>query len=126
MPREPASTKGISVRGYTCLAMSGTRSERRAAKRMFFGCEVECLGPQPDPLRPQMRDLSSTGAFIESATPVAQGTRLTLRFQLPAREVMIAAEVARCTPDGLGVRFVELSEADQRLIDDAVAQAGEI
>lgn len=73
-----------------------------------------------------MRDLSSTGAFIESTTPVAQGTRLALRFQLPGREVMIAAEVARCTPDGLGVRFVELSETDQRLIDDAIAQAGEI
>ncbi len=105
--------------------MSGTRSERRAAKRIALGCEVECLGPQPDPLRPQMRDLSSTGAFIESATPVAEGTRLALRFQLLGREVMLAAEVARRTADGLGVRFVELSEADQRLIDEAVAQADE-
>jgi hypothetical protein len=105
--------------------MSGTRSERRTAKRIAFGCEVECEGPQPDPIRPQMRDLSSSGAFIESATPVDLGTRLALRFQLPGGEVMIAAEVARRTPDGLGVRFVELSARDQGLIDDAVARAAD-
>jgi hypothetical protein len=72
-----------------------------------------------------MLDLSSTGAFIESTTPVAPGTRLALRFQLPGGEIMLAAEVARCTPRGLGVRFVDPSPADQRLIDDAVRRAGE-
>lgn len=102
------------------------RSERRAAQRVAFGCEVECEGPQPDPIRPQMRDLSATGAFIESATKVALGTRLALRFQLPGGDVMIAAEVARATSDGLGVRFVELSELDQRLIDDAILRAGDL
>ncbi len=102
------------------------RSERRAAQRVAFGCEVECEGPQPDPIRPQMRDLSATGAFIQSATPVALGTRLALRFQLPGGDVMLAAEVARTTQDGVGVRFVELSELDRRLIADAIARAGEM
>jgi hypothetical protein len=102
------------------------RSERRAAQRVAFGCEVQCEGPHPDPIRPQMRDLSATGAFIESATPVAVGTRLALRFQLPGGDVMLAAEVARSTPQGVGVRFVELSDPDQRLIDDAVARAAEL
>jgi PilZ domain len=99
------------------------RSERRQARRVAVGCEVECEGPQPDPIRPLMRDLSSTGAFIESATPVAPGTRLALRFVLPAGEVMLAAEVARCVAGGVGVRFVDLSEPEQRLIDDAVSRA---
>lgn len=101
------------------------RSERRSARRVAFGCEVECEGPQPDPVRPQIRDLSSTGAFIESATPVTEGTRLVLRFQLPGGEVMLAAEVARRAPNGVGVRFVDVSEQDQRLVDDAVARASE-
>lgn len=101
------------------------RSERRSARRVAFGCEVECEGPQPDPIRPQMRDLSSTGAFVESGTPVALGTRLALRFQLPGGEVLLAAEVARQTPEGLGVRFVDLSERDQRLIDEAIAAASD-
>lgn len=92
---------------------------------MAFGCEVECEGTQPDPIRPLMRDLSRSGAFIESMTRVVEGTRLALRFQLPDGEVLIAAEVARCTAEGLGVRFVELSPRDQRLIDDAVARAAE-
>ncbi len=100
------------------------RSERRAAQRVAFGCEIECEGPNPDPIRPRMRDLSTTGAFIESATPVPIGTRVTLRFVLPAGEVVLAAVVARTTPEGCGVRFVDLTEADQRVVDDAVERAG--
>jgi hypothetical protein len=57
---------------------------------------------------------------------VAEGTRLALRFQLPGGEVMVAAEVARRSPNGMGVRFVEVSERDQRLVDDAVGRAAEI
>lgn len=101
------------------------RSERRSARRVAFGCEVECEGPQPDPVRPQLRDLSSSGAFIESATPVTEGTRLVLRFQLPGGEVMLAAEVARRAPNGAGVRFIDVSQRDQQIVDDAVSRASE-
>lgn len=102
------------------------RSERRAAERVAFGCEVECEGSQPDPIRPRMRDLSATGAFIESTTPVALGTRLALRFQLPGGDVLLSAEVARTTADGVGVRFVELTAPDQRLIEDAIARSADL
>lgn len=94
--------------------------ERRGARRIEYVCEVECEGETPDPVRPTMRDLSVTGAFIESATPVREGVHLTLRFLLPAGEITLAGEVARRTEAGMGIRFLALTDEQRRLIEDAV------
>jgi hypothetical protein len=98
--------------------------ERRGARRIEYSCEVECEGPWPDPIRPRMRDLSLTGAFIESSARPQQGVRLTLSFVLASGELSVAAEVARLTDTGMGVRFVDLTETQQAVIDAAVAAGG--
>jgi hypothetical protein len=85
---------------------------------------VECEGPWPDPIRPSMRDLSATGAFIESSTRPQEGVRLMLAFVLPSGEISVAAEVARLTGTGIGVRFVELTQGQQAAIEAAVAAGG--
>ena len=96
--------------------------ERRGAKRIEYFCEVECEGPLPDPIRPRMRDLSATGAFIEPGTRAEEGVRLLLRFVLPSGEISVNAEVARVTETGMGVRFLDLTEGQQALINGAIAE----
>ncbi|MFI5183516.1 MAG: PilZ domain-containing protein [Vicinamibacteria bacterium] len=98
--------------------------ERRGARRIEYSCEVECEGPWPDPVRPRMLDLSATGAFIESSTRPHEGVRLMLLFALPSGEISVAAEVARVTATGIGIRFVELTQGQMAAIDAAVAAVG--
>jgi hypothetical protein len=99
--------------------------ERRGAQRIEYVCEVECEGAVPDPVRPRMRDLSATGAFIESSAPAPEGVRLRLRFLLPSGEIAVSAEVARIADLGMGVRFLGLTEDERRLIEAAVAEEAE-
>jgi hypothetical protein len=94
--------------------------ERRAAKRIFYLCDVECEGGAPDPIRPRMRDLSVTGAFIEASTLVPLGTRLLLRFSVPAGEIAVTAEVVHHRDPGMGVRFLEMDESQRAAIEEAV------
>jgi hypothetical protein len=96
--------------------------ERRGAKRIEYSCEVECEGPLPDPVRPRMRDLSATGAFIEPGARAQEGARLLLRFGLPTGEISVNAEVARVTGTGMGVRFLDVTESQQAIIDAAIAE----
>jgi hypothetical protein len=96
--------------------------ERRGAKRIEYSCEVEIEGPLPDPIRPRMRDLSATGAFIEPGTRAKEGVRLLLRFVLPSGEVSLNAELARVTESGMGVRVLDVCEAQQALIAAAIAE----
>jgi aryl-alcohol dehydrogenase-like predicted oxidoreductase len=99
------------------------RPDRRAARRIDYVCDVECVSGAPDPLTPRLRDLSTTGAFIESETSVPLGTRLTLRFGLPSGELVLLAEVVRHQAPGMGVRFLDLTEAQQSALDLAVVCA---
>jgi hypothetical protein len=96
--------------------------ERRGARRIEYSCEVECEGASPDPIRPRMRDLSATGAFIESSTPVRPGVHLMFSFVLPSGRIFLTAEVVRLADGGMGVRFLDLTESQQHLIDAAVAE----
>jgi aryl-alcohol dehydrogenase-like predicted oxidoreductase len=100
-------------------------SDRRGARRVFYMCDVECESGAPDPLTPRMRDLSATGAFIESETPVPLGTHLTLRFTVPAGELLLAAEVVRHKPPGMGVRFSALTDSQRAALEAAVESGAE-
>lgn len=103
--------------------MTASTHERRTAKRISYMCDVECEGGAPDPIKPRMRDLSATGAFVESDSLVAEGTRLVLRFALPSGEISVTAEVVRPQRPGMGVRFVGLTEQQRTAIEEAVARA---
>lgn len=97
--------------------------ERRAARRVAFACEALCEGPYPDPLQPRLRDLSLTGAFLETRTALAVGSRLTLRFPVAGGEALASAEVVRATAEGVGVRFMEIAPGGEPLIESAIADA---
>jgi len=72
------------------------------------------------------RDVSRGGMFVDTRDPLPIGSEITLRFHLgddgPIVEAL--AEVKyHVTKLGMGVRFLELSAADRKRIDDYVAKA---
>ena len=104
-------------------AMAYDGRERRAAVRALYMCDVECHGAGPDPVRPLVRDISTTGAFIETTTSLDIGQSLGLRFSTPSGEVVVEAEVARTVAEGVGVRFVSLSDELSAVLARMVAEA---
>ncbi len=76
-------------------------------------------------------NISALGIFIRTTSPLAVGTRLTLRFSpSPAQESFVLqgivqwlneSSAARSTLNpGMGVRFVDLSPEDRERIVDVV------
>ena len=67
-------------------------------------------------------NLSHSGAFLRQAIPYAVGTHATVRILLPddGPAIVCAAEVANI-PDskevGMGLKFLDITEKDQRRID---------
>jgi len=59
-----------------------------------------------------LRDLSETGAFIQTQQRFTKGTILSLRFQLPFSAHLISATVIvrhRRETSGVGVQFLDLA-----------------
>ena len=74
-------------------------------------------------------NLSRTGAFLQRAIPYAVGTRARLRILLPddGPPISCTAEVATipdATAVGMGLRFVDMDEQDQRRIEAFAAGVG--
>lgn len=83
--------------------------DRREAKRISYLCEVVCEGVGLSRLATRINDLSMTGAFIDSLTCYAPGTRLRLRFHVKDVLIETAAEVRYTMPQmGMGVCFLAL------------------
>lgn len=76
-----------------------------------------------------LTNISRSGAFIRTRDPWPVGSRLRLRFTVMADDPEIlegVAEVVRVSesPRGMGVEFVELSEASKQIIDRVLAKRG--
>lgn len=77
-------------------------------------------------------DLSGTGLFLVTRRTVGVGTQIHLDFELPTGPVQAVGEVrwvgaaAGERGQGLGIRFLRLSAASARAIDQALgADPGE-
>ncbi len=77
----------------------------------------------------ELRDLSVSGAFLESKGPVPVGTSLQLDLVLGPETIRVTAVVARVQepswagPGGVGVHFEELDDAGRALIEQHVDEA---
>lgn len=77
----------------------------------------------------EVRDLSASGAFLETKGPVPVGTELDLDLELGTFTAAVKAVVVRIQepawtgPGGVGVRFVELDDAARAAIVRHVAEA---
>ncbi len=60
-------------------------------------------------------DLSADGAFLRTPAAVAPDVRLRLSLEIPTdpRPIPLTARVVRSSPDGIGVRFEEVSARDR-------------
>ena len=72
-------------------------------------------------------NISALGIFIRTTSPLAVGTRLTLRFSpSPAEESFVLQGIVQWLNErsmlnpGMGVRFVDLSADDRERIVDVV------
>jgi Tfp pilus assembly protein PilZ len=89
------------------------------ARRFYVSLELVCQhGDQV--VTGTTRDISRSGLFIRTSTPVAAGTSVQLRLLPPALPpIELGCVVARVAKDGMGVRFVsgsdEAKEALRRL-----------
>lgn len=86
-------------------------SNQRDAVRVPKMLEIEYSADCP-PIRTRMQDLSETGLFLESHFPLAVGTLIDLRFDLPdgnPETIACRARVRNVDPMvGLGVEFVDM------------------
>ena len=99
--------------------MSGDRRVRvQRDERVIINREFESV---EEFIREYVTNLSRSGAFIRSKTPLPVGTRCNLRFTVIMDEletIQGIGEVVRVSssPSGMGVVFTELSEHSQDLI----------
>lgn len=74
----------------------------------------------------KVTDLSGTGLFLVTTTFLPTGKQVHLEFELPTGAVEAVGEVrwiarGNDVPEqGLGIRFLRLSAASARVIDDAI------
>ena len=65
-----------------------------------------------------IQDISAGGAFIETRMPFRAGQDVSLSFPLPdyQKYIVINGEVARVTPEGIGVKFKMVNQDQEGMI----------
>jgi len=75
-----------------------------------------------------IQDISPTGVFIETSESFPMGQEILMSFSFPEREdsFKMSGEIARITPEGIGVKFKYESQVLQDIIEDFVAKMKEL
>jgi hypothetical protein len=74
-----------------------------------------------------LRDVSETGAFVESEAPIPVGTALELALEIESAQTRVVAEVVRiqepdwARPGGVGLTFRDLESATRLHLANYVA-----
>lgn len=97
---------------------------RRSDDRVTINQEFESFDAF---IEEYVTNLSRTGAFLKTRSPLAVGTKVNLRFTVLHDEMEFiegVGEVVRVQddPPGVGVVFSELSPASQAVLDRLLAQ----
>jgi hypothetical protein len=97
--------------------MTSGQEKRRQAKRFTYVCEARYETPGRLSID-RITILSTTGAWIETSNPPAEGTILTLYFTAGLMDVTTQAKVAYRLPGkGMGVAFQNLSPLHRKAIE---------
>jgi hypothetical protein len=93
--------------------------ERRATTRI--PCVADAFVEEAPRSSERISDLGAGGAFVETTCGLPAGSRLTLVFRLPEREIRVSAEVRHTIPHiGAGVCFLDLGASDRSSIERIV------
>jgi uncharacterized protein (TIGR02266 family) len=98
--------------------------DKRTAQRVTINKEFESFDAF---IQEYVTNISRSGVFIKSATPLAVGTRVNLRFTVIMEDIETIegiGEVVRVEkdPPGMGVVFRELNAYSKDLIDKLLTQ----
>jgi Tfp pilus assembly protein PilZ len=101
-----------------------SESDKRAGERVTINKEFESFDAF---IQEYVTNISRTGVFIKSQTPLAIGTRVNLRFTVIMDDIETIegiGEVVRVEkdPPGMGVVFRELSTFSKDLIEKLLVQ----
>ncbi len=100
--------------------MDGT--ERRRSKRVAYFCEAVLEGIDVARSAVRLADLSVDGVFVDTRTVLPPGVVANLRFTLNGVEIRTIAEVRYSMAGmGMGLRFLDLADADRQAIATYVA-----
>ena len=104
--------------------MSDTSDDKRNNQRVTINKEFESFDAF---IQEYVTNISRTGVFIKSTTPLAIGTRVNLRFTVIMDDIETiegVGEVVRVEsdPSGMGVVFRELNAYSKGLIDKLLTQ----
>jgi hypothetical protein len=101
--------------------------ERRHTTRYNFGAiaEVIDLGSRTEFVA-ITRDLSLSGCFIKTTTPLAEGAEIRVRITSSGEDFAAIGKVTRnLTPVGMGIEFVEIAPNDQAITRDESSPSAE-
>src|SRR6202789_2603835 len=101
-----------------------SESDKRGDERVTINKEFESFDAF---IQEYVTNISRTGVFIKSSTPLEIGTRVNLRFTVIMDDIETIegiGEVVRVErdPPGMGVVFRELSTYSKGLIDKLLTQ----
>lgn len=99
--------------------------ERRALPRAHP--EQPVYVDYPD-MRPRVRDISLSGAYIEDPRPLPRGRMLNVRLWLDEHTSITARAMIRRTDDGagMGVEFLTMSDEDRNRLRRYVGAAPKV
>ncbi len=108
--------------------MSTPEDDKRGNERVTINKEFESFDAF---IQEYVTNISRTGVFIKSATPLSIGTRVNLRFTVIMDDIETIegiGEVVRVEhdPPGMGVVFRELNAYSKGLIDKLLTQKVEL
>lgn len=91
----------------------------RAATRRNFGAIAEISDlDEPGELVSITRDLSSSGCFVKTTTPLPKGTRVRVRITHAGGELRAIGKVTgNVTPTGMGIAFTEIDPNDRAILE---------
>ncbi len=112
MPDQPKGPENDADRGGDAL-----RSPRVTINKEFESYDAF--------INEYVTNISRTGVFVRSKTPLAVGTKVNLRFTIILEDLEIiegVGEVVRVVreagkPTGMGVVFTELSQVSRELVE---------
>ena len=97
--------------------MASYQPEQRRATRFAYVCDVECEALGHVSLN-RIKNLSATGAWIETLDPPPEGSILKLSFSVGSIDVRTKAKVVRrVIGEGMGVAFQDLQPHYGKAID---------
>ncbi|HYE75551.1 MAG TPA: PilZ domain-containing protein [Blastocatellia bacterium] len=96
-------------------------TERRKNARLTCFSEIISEALDSQVAKPRLRNISTGGAFIESAITLPTATTIPLKIKLKSQEIEVQGEVCHQQAGvGMGVKFHSISEAQKQIIENYI------